>query len=376
MTSTEFTLLTTILMVAVIAAAVNVWLSRSKYELSFSPGLLLAMLLIPFIRIMLPFEFPFTKTIKSDTILPLVYDKLSAESVFAKLPGFQVFMFAWLLGAGLSFLIKVIQYYRITLCFRYLPNCADAETEAFIANYLRLRNMKQRHIKLVCSGCICEPIVYGAWNPVIVVPEKIFSDPIVLRDVLLHEINHYIFGDLLFKWILEFLSSFYWFVWPVRKLKKHIYNLMEIRADHYAVSSKSNEEKAAYLKILLSTHMEKQKTAQLNPFAVATFSYGNGHSLMRRFNAISNMEQSMDAKRKNAFILLAVLLLVISVSYSFVFQPYALRDNAKDTFNISEGNYYLKPMDGGGYGLYIADKYICQVNTLDEELSKLPIIND
>jgi beta-lactamase regulating signal transducer with metallopeptidase domain len=375
MIATQFTLLTTILTASLIATALNLCLSKSKYELSFSPKLLLAALLIPFVRVMLPIEFSFTKKIHSHKVIPFMYDTLKMQIV-AGVTISQVLLFVWLSGAVFSFAIKAIQYCKVSRCFRHQPNCADSETKEFISDSLRLANVKKRYIKLVRSQFIREPIIYGIWNPVIVMPEKVFADKTFLYDVLAHEINHYAHGDLLFKWILELASSFYWFLLPVQKLKKHIYTIMEIHADYYAVNQKDNLGKASYLQKLLTMHMEKQKSSTRDAFAITSFSYGDRKSLVRRFNAINSAGEIKAKKAKKSLILLAVLLLVIGLSYSFVVQPYALRDNAKDTFALSDGGYYLKCIDGGSYGLYLNEEYICIVDTLNGELRDLPIVND
>jgi len=149
----------------------------------------------------------------------------------AKLSFKAYLMFVWLVGVGVLagwLALRLRQLRRIS------ENCADSDqlpewfsgVLADTAGRLKLRRLP----KVVLSGDVVSPAVFGVFRPVLLMPAKDMGK-LSRRDaehILLHELAHIKRGDLKVHAFYMMLQIVYWFnplLWVVRRQLQHLREL-------------------------------------------------------------------------------------------------------------------------------------------------------
>ena len=137
--------------------------------------------------------------------------KRAAFSVPWRSPVF--WLSVWALGTALCFGATVFSYLRFTLRLRRALHGPDRFARALYAS------IPGRKPKLVCSGALRTPLMFGVFSPMIVLPEREYDEELLLN-ILRHELTHYRRFDTLYKWVAVAVLSAHWFnplSWLVRK---------------------------------------------------------------------------------------------------------------------------------------------------------------
>lgn len=157
----------------------------------------------------------------------------------------------WILGAGISFCVKIKNYCHYTkyitenrekICDQQIYHAADV--------LCRKLAMKKRPEIYECGG-ISGPITIGLLRPVIVLSKEGERNLDTLSLVLHHELVHVKRKDLWYKWLYQILLSIHWFN-PILYLVERKMNIdCELSCDEKVLAALTQEGKKAYGNVLL-----------------------------------------------------------------------------------------------------------------------------
>ena len=251
------TFLTSIIVFFIISICAVVYMKSKKRLFSkFEVFCLIACFGALNIRLLLPFEFPFTYSVYIPDIYFTVCDFIR-EDFWRSISIFDVFIAVTLIGAILLGCYKIILYCRF---------CRSMENSEYVKTII-LDNGKK--IPILKNKMVDEPFIFGIRNTKIILPVKI---PYDISYVIQHELQHYKNHDLWLKVFLEGVVTLYWWNPFAYVIRKYMYNMLELRNDFKITEKSKEEEKIDYANTLLEAAKFKQKIR-----------YGLGISSMKAF---------------------------------------------------------------------------------------------
>ena len=192
--------------------------------------------------------------------LSTVEDKLNIDNLFSKIYISMVIIFI---------LIPVISY--IVFVYRSKKKFEQVEIEySKRLDRIKKRLKIRRKITLVYGDTA---FIYGFFKIKLVIPKGISLDD--LDAVLVHELMHYKYGDLLINWLLVILKAIYWFNPIVWIVFKQIRKDCELSCDERVIESKFVDKKS-YATVLF------KNTLKGNKYLVGTSSFSKGGSDIKR----------------------------------------------------------------------------------------------
>lgn len=312
----------------------------------------------------LPFEFPFTITVPSKRIMPLIYTLL----VFNLYAGFQVLdliMVIWIAGSIISLVRLMIKYYHL---IKFIKLCSK-DLKRWENNFSSKHNYYILRLNIPDA-----PMVIGLFKPIIILPDLQFSDK-ELDFIIRHECIHISNKDLLIKYFYEFFICVYWWNPLVYSFRNYTNQLIEIRTDDLLTCSYTNQEKIDYINSLVKV-TTMTKSQKIHPFS-ASFSTTNKNLLFNRSKNILLKPKSAKYNSKISLFSIILFILTYFMLSSFVIEPYFIKDSDKNSsFEISNDNAYLIK-DDEQYLLYVNDQYIATITDLDSDpnLKNLKILS-
>lgn len=220
----------------------------------FSPkdvGFLYLCCLLLLLRLAVPVEFFFTKTIPSDKVLPYIsrayYHTVSVN-------GRSVYMadlcaLVWIGGAvikSICLFLKELHFKRtLKLAKPYPSECVNPLVDEIQAGYSHPVQFQFYRLPEKCS-----PFITGLFHPTFYIPPVEFS-PEELKCVLRHEMEHFYHHDLWIRCLTEWICILHWWNPLVYLLRKLLYDFLELRADLESSKSCSETELEVYASCLL-----------------------------------------------------------------------------------------------------------------------------
>lgn len=317
------------------------------------------------VKFLLPYEFPFTKSIAIRKGLPVIFDVFHTALFTVRgysIDLFRIFVFFWISGS-IFLSVKAIKEYR-----KILENLAVYEPlEDFPAvSILQEVNTSYCHperIKLFLTDRPVSPITFGLRSPTIIVPNMSFSDR-EWRYILSHETAHYYSHHLNYKLLCTVLRILYFWN-PLTNLLIHQINrILEISIDSKITSGLTEREKIEYSECLLKVARQKE-TARSGPIYTAAFISGMPLSISQRIYLIM---ESPGKTRKLSFKVIAACCIMITLlifSLFFVFEAYRIRtDDATGTYDLPQSTTYFIMNADGTYDLYFDSEYVTTVTEI------------
>ena len=105
--------------------------------------------------------------------------------------------------------------------------------------------------RLCRSRAVRTPMLLGVLHPMIVLPDKAYSAP-MLQGVLGHELTHYRRGDVLFKWLAVLVAVLHWFNPVTRLFRSELDRACELACDEKLLRCMDAREKQLYGDMLIA----------------------------------------------------------------------------------------------------------------------------
>lgn len=322
------------------------------------------------LRIIMPVEFPFTRTIHLHNILPGIYRFLiyKFELFSLSISIMNLLLCLWIAGvlhAGFLFIRRYRDFHRIL----YYTAPIESPQVTSILEEIVKKHRSQVDFKVVTMEEIVSPMITGLFHPTIILPDIRFSDD-ELRYVLNHETEHYYHHDLWLSALLKFLSILYWWNPVCRYIQKNITASLELHNDMITTAGLSAEKRFQYLECLYKV----AKYGEDSPSSILLYFANLQKRLAKeRFQLLT----SDKPPKKEIFIhnlIHVVILLLILVSFTVVLEPMAPPRDAPETFSKNFDNLYLvKNKDE--FDLYVNGRYNVTIPYVLDDFKSLPIYN-
>ena len=299
------------------------------------------------LRIFFPFELPHTTIIDSYSMhmYAAFWDWLFYKKFFIPLG------IVWLFVSCLFLLRYFHKYCRVT---KHPQVCS-----ALGRPHRRTipRNPSAKQAKICASGYIVKnlrsPFSLGVFRKIIVLPDEAYSDE-HLRYILLHEYTHFLYHDTLLKTLVEIFCIMFWWNPVVYLLKKDLEQLIELRCDRSVSRRLSKQQRAEYLRTILST-LQHACAKKQTPYSATAFSYSHAdYDIKERFDAMMHDER----KLSHIPMVVCTLLLFVSlfrISYAFQLQPAypAPPSTEANTIDLHPQYTIIQKEFDGTYQLYL-----------------------
>ncbi|MDO4973454.1 MAG: M56 family metallopeptidase [Eubacteriales bacterium] len=155
--------------------------------------------------------------------------------------------------------------------------------------------------RLYRSRAVRTPMLLGVLHPMIVLPDKGYSAP-MLQGILGHELTHYRRGDVLFKWLAVLVSVLHWFNPVTRLFRSELDRACELACDERLLRGMDAREKQLYGDMLIALAADRS----LPRSVVATSFAVEKRNLKERLNQIMTYK-----KRGRAALCLALAAMLL-----------------------------------------------------------------
>jgi beta-lactamase regulating signal transducer with metallopeptidase domain len=330
----------------------------AKKSFPITPQYALICVTLVAIRFALPYEFFYTRTIKSETLLPalmhlkdfLINDKYYQFSIS------HMLLIIYIIVVSIKLVIMIYKQRNIEKVIRNFPN---SKKTLILQKLLDEMGIK-KEIKLIEIPTLVTPALIGLREPKIIIPKNIKDED--LYYVLLHELEHYKKHHLFYIYILHILCIIYWWNPFIYLLKSITIRLIEYRVDEEVTNGLDDDGKINYLQSIINVVSGKCDRR-------VNLSVGFNKKrtdLSYRFVNIINRK----SKTKSRLFLWSVIAFLL-FSTSIIIEPYTISDKYKEnTFELTEDSYLVE--NDGLYDLYTAGVYKFTIDNKDG-LEQLPI---
>lgn len=329
--------------------------------------------LIILIRMLLPFNFPFTHSIYSYHILPKIMEFTTEPLPFNGLTVQNLIMGIF---GGISSLLLIrflIKYWRVHqyLSLFYIQNNTEWNWLFEICN-----NYLKKPIKIAIIDKAISPAIVGLFNPTLILPNTKYFTYEEIEYICMHEISHFKQHHLWISLLMELICCIHWWNPLIKYLKKDYMLFLELSNDFHLIRSSTNFNAICYAELIIKT--AKQITLENSSYFCnsVNFVVKNQTILTTRINYIINSETSKSSKQIiRSFC--GFFFICATIIFSIFFVPeVSYRQMSPATGNgiteITKNNAYILKT-ATDYRIYVNEKYFATVTSVPKEFENLPI---
>lgn len=205
-------------------------------------------------RLLLPFEFPFTRNVILPELLSKILSSLQRPQFYIAKTGisyWNMFELVWIIGIIVK-LIHFVWNYRHAQNYIKREGTDKTETPKYklLLDEICCQHHKKNNFHVIELPTLTVPIIWEAKEPYIILPSAIDVPLDKLRYILYHETLHYFHHDFLAKKAIHFLAIIYWWNPACVILHKRSNLLFEMYVDR-AITQKNPDIIQEYTECLL-----------------------------------------------------------------------------------------------------------------------------
>jgi beta-lactamase regulating signal transducer with metallopeptidase domain len=326
---------------------------------------ILAIIGLILVRMILPFDFPFTITLRSEKILPLLYRMLGYRVGNTSIKGSHILFSVW--GLGVAVRLIYLCYSQVSYR-RYLYPFLIYDWSRYGTLSEVLNRCGASDIQ-VCIIPGVSPSVSGVFQPILVLPDLELSEE-ELYFVCKHEIEHYRNHDLWMKLFLELVICVQWFNPLVYILKRELELAFELSNDQVVIKECSPVQEIAYAECIYK--VARSLSDPRKNFGVS-FIGSSKDALETRLNVILKEDfKKLDQRH----IIVHCLIVGVMFLVALFFAPEAYVEKEKESyFSIKPNNSYIIKTEEK-YQIFVNGVYAFSVSPIPEDFSDLPIMEE
>ena len=345
-------------------------LRHTRFKQHFGVLSMVLLYLFCAVRLFLPLEFPHTLIAADGVIYPHIYNLLTRErDMLANKPLVLILCAAWLLGFC-ELLFRYIRQYRKAIYS--VKNYAEPWDER--TNALLEQVQWQTRRKITVQGYTALNIEsafgMGVLHKRIILPDRDYTET-ELRYVLLHEYTHFLNHDTLVKLLVTLFCMIFWWNPVVYLLQKDLEQTLEIKCDLSVARTLDEQERAAYLRTILSLMKQTGRKHRLPFMATALFQADAQAEIKERFVMV--MTYSAQRHRHTASAMLTgVFALLLIASYTILPQPKfeAPSSEKAGVINFDNSTAYIKQDRAGRCWLCVQNEQSIELTESETEFYK------
>lgn len=322
------------------------------------------------LRMMVPVNFPFTKTIYSSKLLiglgNIVYANVYGDR---EILVSDLLLWLWISVAVILLIRYFYKRLKVRRCLeQYIIK--DIETKEYYEPFLKQAKIKNVRIAIIPEGR--QSAIFGVIRPIMILPDAVLEEKTVAY-MIQHEIKHYANYDLWLKFLVDLLVVIHWWNPIVYMMRKELSLAFELSNDYMVTKDMSELGKIEYAETLVQAAklMSNQQTYDLN--------LTGGECLETRIKMLLK-EKTTEGMRSRLLAVANLLFVFLIMIISLVFVPEVLYEESvhydseefDGSFEITPENaYYLKTENG--YELYADDVYRWTEKEIAEEFREMGI---
>lgn len=362
--------MTCFITILILTIYVHIVMKRNGTLIQGTIKIVFGVMAVIMLRMMIPVNFPFTRTIYSTKIL-IGLGNIMYANVYGdrEVLVSDVLLWLWIV---VSAILLIRYFYKRFKVRRYLEQyiIRDIETKEYYESVLKFAKIKNIRIAVIPGEN--QSAIFGVIRPLMVLPDAVLEEKTV-EYMIQHEIQHYANYDLWLKFIVDLLVVIHWWNPVVYVMRKELSLAFELSNDYMVTRDMSETEKLEYAQTLVQAArlMSNQQAYDLN--------LTGGECLERRIQML--LKKKITRGMRSRLLVAANLFFVFLVMIiSLVFVPEVLYEESvhydseefEGVFDITPENaYYLKTENG--YELYADDVYRWTEKEIAEEFIEMGI---
>lgn len=377
------TVLTALLASNILIVLIAIPFHKKEYTPCFGYRFLSFFIALVMLRLLLPFEFPFT----SNIFLPRSISRITAflrkprmYVIGINLSFWNIFEIVWVTGIVIKLICSVKTYRR---AWNYVSEKGIDKTSdpkyKLILDDICHRHNKNNNFRVMELSTLRPPVIWDAKKPCIVLPGAIDIPPDKLQYALYHEALHYFHHDFLINKMIHFFTVIYWWNPVCTLLSEQANLLMEMQVDQ-AVTKGNPKAIMEYTECLLflkekALLFSSEKILALEKRANSLLR-SHGDSLERRIIMLMKKPSVFRKAFVNiVFTVLIVFILAWSHLYTLETFYYSTASEDEVLLDATAENAYFIVDEFFGYKLYIDDIYIGTFSSLEYYPNGIKIYN-
>lgn len=241
----------------------------------------------------------------------------------------QLAVLAWLASAVFVMLVHYMNYVRFRRsCIGQINIISDESIKQSLRKAVSETGLYSEEKEdvgrsfLYGSKEVREPFIIGFKEPILILPEKEYSER-VLHFIFLHECYHIRHKDTLYKLFMLLMQSLLWFQ-PLMYLLKAIgYRDVEVACDEAVVEGRNMEERKEYGCALLECVEQERVAGQV----YSTYFYHGKRMMKARISAIMREDDRLD------FLAYAAIVILLA---DVVFSSYCIGNNLYGSYRAKQ----------------------------------------
>lgn len=346
--------LTCFVTILILTVYAYVMMKRSNDFFRGTVKIIFAIIAVIMLRMMVPVNFPFTRTIYSSKLLiglgNIVYANVYGDR---EILVSDLLLWLWI---GVAVILLIRYFYKRVQVRRILEQYVikDTDTKEYYESFLN--DTKIRSIKIAVIPGEKQAAIFGVIRPIMILPDAVLEEKTVAH-MIRHEMKHYANYDLWLKFFVDLLVVIHWWNPVVYVMRKELSLAFELSNDYMVTRDMPELEKLEYAQTLVQAAklMSNQQAYDLN--------LTGGECLETRIQMLLK-EKTTEKVRGRLFTAANLLFVFLVMIASFTFVPEVSykesmpydSEEFDGAFDITPENaYYLKTKDG--YELYTDGVY-------------------
>lgn len=356
-----------------VAALLLIPLLRSSNMLIHRRLILIgSVLLLIFLKLLIPYEFPFTSTLASKNILPFIRE-IEDFPLLGSITVGIVLRCAWVTVFVLLIISIVLKYFKLKRVLSLVPETKDEDISDMLSDLCSQKNIKNMP-RIIYLEIDSGPFIVGVRAPIIVLPRFLQAKE-EIGFVLSHELGHLKCRHILMKMGLELVTAVYWWNPVIWLLRMELLRVMEIQADVSAMDGMSKDDGLSYLGTLVSI-AKKVKRRQRSILAL---SFSLKCSMVNYRVHLALAHDCFHEKIKRPLLDLFPVILSIGLlffSFTYTFEVCGVNpDNTSGTFVVNRQNAYFILRKDNSFDLYVDGNFLINFDKIPNEFSELSVRN-
>ena len=366
---TIFSFLSALLWSSLLIIAIYL-LRHTQFKQHFGVLSMVLLYLFCAVRLFLPLEFPHTLIAEDDVVYPYIYNLLTRErTMLANKSLTLVLCTVWILGFCVLLFRFARQYRKAIRSVEHYAEPWDERTNTLLK---QVQQQTRRTIKV--QGYIATSVEsafgIGVIRKRIILPNKDYTEA-ELRYVLLHEYTHFLNHDTVVKLLVTLFCIIFWWNPVVYLLQKDLEQTLEIKCDLSVARTLDEQERAAYLRTILSLMKQTGRKHRLPFMATALFQADAQAEIKERFVMVMTYSAQRHRHTANAM-LTGVFALLLIASYTILPQPKfeAPSSEKAGVINFDNSTAYIKQDRAGRCWLCVQNEQSIELTESETEFYK------
>lgn len=308
------------------------------------------------LRALFPVEFFYTKSFYFQHFFTVIRKVLTMELAVgtARIGLYQVLLAVWAAGALLIGARKLRFFRRVERAARLGSEMLSQDKREYLA-YMKADYPELEQTEILMFPGAPGPMLMGGREKKILMPEMDYSEE-ELRYIFAHEALHIRQKDVVWKLLIDFITTVYWWNPIFHILQETLFDMIEMNIDALLTRDSDAERKKAYMECL---ERVAESSEGVDCVGAICFSSSTAEHLRRRFYYIVHGKKESRIKKVVSY---SVIAAVLFFSSCVVFEP--VFPAPEGVFECTDENTYVIYRDGR-YDIYLEGEYLITEDSLE-----------